>query len=428
MPSRSPEHPRLAYLNSHYPALSHTFIQREVETLRQRGFEIHTFSVRPFVEQGLLSESMRREFAGTEVLLDGDVRKWVTAHATLFLRRPQVWLKGLAKALRTGYATPKGRLWQVFYFGEAVVLQWSMRRRGLRHVHVHHANVGGDVARLTAFLGTLIDGPDSWRWSITIHGSAEFEYPLQWDVANKVREATRVAAISDFCRAQLMRLVESEHWDKIAKIHMSVDPDHFSPPPSRDHAGPLRILSVARLVDLKGFPIVLEALAELARKGIESEYRIVGTGPAQAKLERDIARLGLQDRVHFMGPIGEDDIPEQYRWADTYISSSFLEGLPVVLMEAMATGLPVITTQVGAVSELVEDGVSGHVIPPARVDALVGAIADLHARGVDGRAEMGAHGREMIVAEFSPAVTGPQIDDLIRDAMRRPALGSTSQL
>lgn len=419
-PSGSATPVRLAYLNSHYPALSHTFIQREVEALRERGLEIHTFSVRPFNEQGgLLSASMQREFETTKVLLDGDVRGWVSAHLGVFLRHPVAWARTLAKALRSGHSTLRGRVWQVFYFGESVVLYTAMRAKGLRHVHVHHANVGGDVARLACHLGTLIDGADTWRWSITIHGSAEFEYPEQWDVANKVREASRVSAISDFCRAQLMRLVEVEHWDKIEKVHMAVDPARFAPDGVREHDGPLRLLAVGRLVDLKGFPMLVDAVAELNRRGIPTEARIVGSGPIADKLQRTIERRGLADRVTLMGPIGEDDIVEQYRWADVFVSASFLEGLPVVLMEAMATAMPVISTQVGAVSELIEEGESGLVIPPARADALVEAIAHLVEIGPSGRAAMGERARAKVLAEFTPATTGPAMEALIRSAMGR---------
>lgn len=404
---------RIAYLNSHYPAVSHTFIEREVTALRRLGMEIHTFSVRPCAEADLKSESMRREFRQTQVLLNGSVVMWAVAHALLLLRRPGTWFSTLGRALRSGDRTPRARLWQVFYFGEAVVLHDRMRRLGLRHVHVHHANVSADVARLACFIGNRLEGPRSWRWSLTIHGSAEFEMVHQWDVAAKVRQAEAVACISDFCRAQILRLVEPSCWTKVRKVHMSVDPAVYQPPSHpRGHDGPLRVVTVGRLVPLKGFPLLVEALERLDREGLRTSTRVIGQGEMHQPLQESIRSAGLD--VTLVGAVGQDDIIEHYHWADVFVLPSFLEGLPVVLMEAMATELPVIATRIGAVSELVADRVSGKIIPPARADLLADAIRAL-AEDPARRAEMGRVGRQAVLAEFTTDVNGPAMLDFFRD-------------
>lgn len=409
--------PRLAYLNSHYPALSHTFIEREIEAVRGQGIEVSTFSVRASPVEDLRSRAMREEADKTFVLLGGDAAPWLRAHSRLMGRRPLGALDTLRTALRSGEATPRARLWQTFYYGEAVVLHDQMRTRGLRHVHVHHANVSADVARLTCHIGNSIDGPGSWTWSMTVHGSAEFENISAWDLPAKIRQARAIACISDFTRGQLMRLVERSHWDKIRVIRMSVDPGVYHPPPdARLHDGPLRALAVGRLVTLKGFHVLIDAVADLRRKGVDVDVRIIGQGPDEKVLRQHVTEVGLQDRVHLVGPVGQDDIVEHYHWADVYLMTSFMEGLPVVLMEAMSTELPVISTAVSAVSELVTDGHNGILVRMARPDLLTAAIAEL-AASARLRQQMGQAGRQDILAEFTPRTTGPAMAEFLRGAV-----------
>lgn len=412
---------RLAYLNSRYPALSHTFIEREVETVRRHGFEVHTFSVRASPPEDLLSRTMRTEAENTFVLLGGQAGPWVRAHGTIARRHPTGALGTVRTALGSGEATPRARLWQFFYYGEAVVLHDQMRARGLRHVHVHHANVSADVARLTCQLGNAVDGPGTWTWSATIHGSAEFENIAAWDLPSKIRQTHAIACISDFTRGQLMRLVDRSHWDKIQVVRMSVDPDIYVPPATpRSHPGPMRALAVGRLVTLKGFHVLIDAVDVLRKEGVDVEVRIIGQGPDEQVLRQHIAELGLQERVHLVGPVGQDDILAHYHWADTYLMTSFMEGLPVVLMEAMATELPVVTTAVAAAEELVQDGYNGHVIRMARVDQLAEAIGRL-AGSPQERLRLGRAGREAVLREFTPRTTGPAMADFLRHAV--PAHG-----
>lgn len=408
---------RLAYLNSRYPALSHTFIEREIQAARDQGLEVHTFSVRASPVEDLRSRTMRREAERTFVLLGGQARPWVQAHGSVLRTHPRGALRTLRTALGHGQATPRAKLWQTFYYGEAIVLQQQMRARGLRHVHVHHANVSADVARLTCEIGNAVDGPGTWTWSMTIHGSAEFENIQAWDLPAKIEQTHATACISDFTRGQLMRLVDRSHWDKIRVVRMSVDPDIYLPPVQpRVHDGPLRALAVGRLVTLKGFHILIDAVDALRREGVAVEVRIIGQGPDEEVLREHLAELGLEDQVLLVGPVGQDDIVEHYHWADVYLMTSFMEGLPVVLMEAMSTELPVISTAVAAVTELVRHGENGLVIRMARVDELVEAIGRL-AADPEARLRMGRAGREAILAEFTPRTTGPAMTDFLHDAV-----------
>lgn len=397
----------VAYLISEYPKVSHVFIEREIAALRQLGVRVETFTVRPWRESELLSETMRREAEATTVILDSP--KQVAAHQVAGLRRsPGRYVSGLAGALRTGHNTPKARTWQGFYFAEAVTLLNHMRERGLRHVHSHFANNGADIARLVARLGTATDGPDAgWKWSFTMHGASEFDAVEHFDLAGKVREASGVACISNYTRSQMMRLVEPEYWGKLQLVPMSVDLDAYaySDRSDRSAADPVRFLSVGRMAEAKGFPVMVEAFALLRDRGIDFTAKMIGDGHLYDQLAQQVNRLRLTDVVQLPGAMGQEELPAEYAWADAYCLSSFMEGLPVVLMEAMSTGLPVAATRIAAVGELVVDGETGYLVSPARADQLADAMYRL-AKDAVRRVDMGLAGRLAVEAQHSTTTAG----------------------
>jgi colanic acid/amylovoran biosynthesis glycosyltransferase len=226
-----------------------------------------------------------------------------------------------------------------------------------------------------------------------MHGSTELYDVRGTRLADKVSDARFVACISDFTRSQMMLLVDSRHWGKLPLVRCGVDTERFRPP-ARERDGRARILYVGRLVHEKGVGVLLEALA-----GLDAELVLVGDGPRRAELEQRARSLGVHDRVRFAGAVGQDEIRAYYEDADLFCLPSFAEGLPVVLMEAMASGLPVVTTSIAGVPELVEDGVSGLLVRPARPDALREALA----RVVDDpalRRSFGEAGRRAVEAEF----------------------------
>jgi len=401
--------PAVAYLVSRYPALSHTFIEREILGLREQGVRVETFSVRAAPPESLVSRVMKEEGHRTLPLIGAGAATWLSAHLRLLRRAPDVWFAGLARALRTGPLSPRARLWQGFYFAEAVVLVHHMRKSGLRHVHAHFANVASDVARHAAAIGRGLDGTDSgWRWSFTMHGPTGFDAVEKTDLAAKARQADGVSCITDFCRSQMMFLVEPEHWNRFSVVRMTVDADRYQPPTTPRHHddGRVRLLDVGRLVAEKGSPVLVEAVDILHSRGVDVDLKLVGAGPLAEQLEADIARRGLGDSITLTGPIGQDELPDLYRWADVFVLPSFQEGLPVVLMEALSTELPAVTTQIAGVSELIRDGAEGRLVPAGRADLLADALEEL-ARDPELRRRMGAAGREAVLREFTPATAAP---------------------
>lgn len=388
----------VAYLVSQYPLISHTFVEREIEGLRALGTPVHTFSIRP--PGDLLSQTMRSEAELTTVLQSsyGDIAR---AGLGELARHPGASVRSFARALGTGEARARSRLWQAFYAAEAMRLLDELNRLGVRHVHAHFANNGADVARAAIAHARQVDPSGGWRWSFTMHGPTEFEAVERFDLAGKVAAADAVACISDFTRSQLMRLSAPSEWGKLEVVHMSVDTDRFVPPPApRSPEGPLRVLDVGRLVPEKGAPVLLDAVALLAERGVRVEVRLVGSGDLGTELERIIDGYGIGDRVTLVGPVGQDEILAQYHWADVFCLPSFQEGLPVVLMEAMATELPVVTSAINGIPELVRDGSNGHLLPPGRADLLADGLARLSSNP-ELRARFGVRARQDVIDGFS---------------------------
>jgi glycosyltransferase involved in cell wall biosynthesis len=402
-----PATPAVAYLTGRYPAISHTFVAREVDALRALGFDVHTCSVWRTADAELLTGADRRRRDETFALLPLAPVRTAIAHARAALSAPRRYVQTARTAFRIGRPGLRGRALAALWFLEAGALHAHCRRLGARHLHAHLNGTAPTVACLTAELG----GPE-WSWSMTVHGPSEFFDVHGEALAEKVRRARFVVAISDFARSQLMALVAEEHWDKIAIVHCGVDANVFAcPARSPDPDGRLRVLNVARLADMKGQGVLLEAVAELARRDVAVHATLVGDGPRRAELEAMAARLGIGAQVTFAGNVGQDAIGRYYREADVFCSTSFAEGVPVVLMEAGAMGLPVVAPAIMGIPELVEHGVTGLLTPPARPDHVADALERLAADPLEGE-RMGQAARERVAEHF----------DCVSEATRLAAL------
>ena len=390
---------KIGYLVSKYPAVSHTFILREVHALRDLGLDVETATVRRPAAHELLSSIDRQEDEATFSLLPASPLRVMKVHLEELVRHPRSYLSTLRLALRLGGGGLRGLVWRLFYFAEAMLLVRWCRDRGIGHVHAHFANVGADVALLAAEYGRASGRPGSW--SFTMHGPTEFADVERHRLARKVEHASFVVCISDFCRSQLMALVKQRHWDKLHVVHCGVNPDSFAPPPARGpSSGPLEVLVLGRLVPEKGQALLLEAVAALTRAGRDVRLSVVGDGPDRERLEALARRLGIAGETHFAGAVALTETAGWYEAADVFCLPSFAEGVPVVLMEALATGVPVVTTQIAGIPELVEDGVSGFLVPPGRADRLADALAVL-ADDPDGRRRMGEAGRRRVLADYN---------------------------
>jgi len=397
----------IAYLTSAYPAISHTFILREVLALRASGLTIRTYTVRRSLPHALLSDVDRAENAQTEAILPVGFRRLIGAHASAIVRLRRRYLSTLAYALRRSLGGSRAILWQAFYFTEAVVMWESCRRHGIAHIHVHFANNAADIALLAARLGA----PGPRAWSFTMHGTGLSDVTLI-NLTEKVREASLVVCISDFTRSQLMILVDDREWSKLVVVRSGVDIRRFvsraEPQIATDR---LRILFVGRLSAEKAPQLLLDAVFDLRAAGVPCDVTFVGAGPLFERLQARVTEASLGSTVRLLGPLGHGDVAELYGRADVFVLPSLTEGVPVVLMEAMASGLPVVTTRIKGIPELVSDPDHGRLVAPGSIKQLTDALREISAMSPAERHELGQAGRRRVADSYD---LGRNVVDLLR--------------
>jgi glycosyltransferase involved in cell wall biosynthesis len=386
--------PSIAYLTALYPAISHTFIMREIAALRALGFEVETCSMRRPGAAHLNSPEDHSAADTTFYAVETGKNplSMMAAFGTAFTR-PARFLATLGLAFRTAPPGLKGALKQTAYLAEAMVLARHLKARNVTHLHNHFADPSANVAMLTSSLSGI-------PFSYTLHGPAELYEPEKWQLREKTARATFVACISHFCRAQAMYFSEPDDWSKLHIIHCGVIPETYETPNDRvdlPNAG-LRLVFVGRLTPIKGVRILLASFSDALKRNPDLRLTLVGDGDDRAALETLAAPLA--DAVQFTGALNQTDVAQALAQADALVLPSFAEGLPVVLMEAMAAGKPVICTQVAGVRELVEDGVSGYVVPAGDSESLTDRINALANATPDMRAKMGLAGRAKVKAEF----------------------------
>ncbi|MGQ0456806.1 MAG: glycosyltransferase family 4 protein [Hyphomicrobium sp.] len=388
----------IAYLTGEYPRATDTFIQREVMALRASGISVLTCSMRRTPPEHHVGNEQREEARQTFNVMPSTKSPIVSvgSHVRAFVGSPRRYLAAFALAMRTGSPGLRARMYQLIYFAEAVVLAVHLKKAGVVHLHNHIAMSSGSVAMIASAVSGI-------PHSFTMHGPDIFFEPQRWRLDEKIARATFVACISDFCRSQGMIFSDPIHWSKMHVVHCGVTLSRYSE--SRggraDAAagmGP-RILFVGRLAAVKGLPILFDAAKNLLPMLPNLRVTLIGDGPERRELEDRACSLGLADAVHFAGYKSQDEVAAALRTTDMLILPSFAEGLPVVLMEAMAGEVPVISTRIAGVAELVEDGVNGLLIPPGDVGSIEQAIQRL-SNDPELRARMGAAGRRKVAAEF----------------------------
>ena len=363
--------PRLAYLVSRYPAVSHTFILREVLQLRRVGLHVATASINPpdlATAQMPLEE--RAEAERTYYIKRHGVAGALLAHVAYLASRPLAWLRGVAYALQLGGSDPRRVLLGLAYFTEALMVGRWMRRERVAHLHVHFATAAANVGLYAkkVFGVTL---------SLTVHGPDEFDDVRgQW-LPEKIAAADFVFCIGRYARSQVMRLSDPALWHKLDIAPLGVDPQRFRPQAGARAPGPFRMLCVGRLAPAKGQHVLVSALRLLRDAGHDATLTIVGDGPDRASLERAVDAAGLRMCVEFTGALNQAQVHARYAQADVFVLPSFAEGIPVVLMEAMASGLPCVSTRITGIPELIRSDDEGLLVPPSDAQALARALSGL---------------------------------------------------
>ena len=384
---------RMAYLVSQYPAINHTFILREIRQLRTLGCDLHVISIAaPDRSPERLEADEQEEATRTFYVKPQGVAGALRSHAATVATRPASYLTGLLHAIGAGRFDPRRTLSHLAYFAEAVIAGHHMKQRALSHVHVHFSSTVA-LHLVRVFPVTM---------SVTIHGPGEFTDPVNFQLAEKVKRASFITAISNFARSQLMRVSGYREWDKIEVAPLGINPEVFAPRPFRDAPEPFEIICVGRLDPVKAQHILVAAIDRLVREGRNVRLRLVGDGPDRAALETNVAARALDAHVRFEGWLNQERVRELYRQSDIFALASFAEGVPVVLMEAMAMEIPCVATNVNGVAELIRSGTDGLLVAPSDDAELARAIATLMDDPAV-RRRLGEQGRQRVLEKYDLA-------------------------
>jgi colanic acid/amylovoran biosynthesis glycosyltransferase len=403
-------HIRIAYLVSQYPAVNHTFILREIRELRRLGFDIQVASIRsPDRPLQQLSPDEQEEQQRTFYVKPRGASGLLIANILLLFTRPSRYFRAMSYSLRLAGLNARAALFNLAYLAEAAVVVDWMRRNGLAHLHMHFTSTVGLLAARIAPL----------RLSVTIHGPDEFTDPRGFYLAEKIRAFHLLCTISEYGRSQLMRFAEQSQWSKFRVARLGVDPALYAPRPFRESPSPFEILFVGRLAPVKGLFILMAALDRLVHQGRSVRLRIAGDGPDRAELQRSVTERGLNPQVIFEGWQNADSVRAFYRDADLFVLPSFAEGIPVVLMEAMAMEIPCVTTRITGIPELIRDQMDGLLVAPSSEEELAAAVARL----MDDsrlRRELGESGRQRILENYDLRRNTAQLGSIFREFIQVP--------
>jgi glycosyltransferase involved in cell wall biosynthesis len=369
-PGPAPAGPRVGYVLKMFPRFSETFILNEVLELERQGMDLRIFSLkRP--DDGVVHADVARVRAPVTYVPESLLRAaptYASAHREVFRRNRPRYLRCLSIALWR--ALKKRRLGALKRFLQAGFLAPLLRREGIRHVHAHFATSATAVAlHLHDLTGV--------SYSFTAHAKDIYRHTVESDSLERKLRASRFAVtVSDYNRRYLADLEGS---DRVVRIYNGLEIDRYAPNGAGRQRPPL-VLAVGRLVEKKGFADLIRACSLLRESGPAFRCLIVGKGELEGELRRLIAELDLEDRVELAGPIPRERLLSVYRRASVVVAPCVIgsdgnrDGLPTVVAEAMALGVPVVATDVTGIPELVEDGRTGLLVPQRQPEALAAAI------------------------------------------------------
>ena len=411
----------LAYILKGYPRLSETFILNEMLLLEEQGHRLHIYAMRDPGESKVHS-NVERIQAPVHYIPDHFWRSFgalVGANVLLFLDRPGTWWKSFREAAGRSIARRSSSTIKRFVQAGYLV-QRHLREEPAAHIHAHFAH--GPCT--TAMYAAALTGTE---YSFTAH--AKDIYVQEKDfLRKKLERAGFVVTCTGFNRQTLQEVHDGT---PIHRIYHGVDCSHFRPRPALTGEVP-HILSVGRLVPKKGFPVLLEALSHLSQRGVDFRCTLVGDGPQRSLLQARVDALGLASRVHFTGKLTQEELIEHYAEADCIALACQVQddgdrdGIPNVLVEAMAMGVPIVSTHISGIPELVKDGVTGLLVEPENPLALADALGRLLCDRE--LAEKLSESGRLRVAEEHDSSTNTRLLGLIFDDVLREADASGGEV
>ena len=398
----------IAYLVNLYPKVSHSFIRREVIAVETCGLKVARFSIRSSKSE-VVDEADKLEQELTKVILGVGIQGLAWGLLRVAATRPLRFIEALRLTFQVGWHSERGILLHLAYLAEACILLNWFAESGTEHVHAHFGTNSTTVAMLCRVLG----GP---TYSFTVHGPEEFDKATLLSLDEKIKRSTFVAAVSSFGKSQLFRWCDRTFWSKIHVIHCGVDAAFLAAPYIPIPAAP-RLACIGRLSEQKGHLLLLEAAKLLAVQGLEFKLVLVGDGPLRSDIEKQILQLGLQNHIEITGWASGDRVQQEILASRAMVLPSFAEGLPVVIMEALALNRPVISTYVAGIPELVEPGVCGWLVPPGSAEALAVAMRAVLEAPLEKLEQMGKTGAERVAQQHNVNLEAKKLVALFEKAV-----------
>lgn len=400
---------RIAYFVNQYPKVSHSFIRREILALEQQGFEVERFALRGW-DADLVDEEDLRELALTRFILQRGVLPLVGAIVQAFVSGPMRFVRALRQLVRLSRRADQPFFKHLIYFAEACLLARWLRAGDAQHLHAHFGTNSAEVAALAHSLG----GPS---FSFTVHGPEEFDKPDRFKLKEKIDACAFVVAISSFGCSQLYRWIERAQWAKVHTVHCGLDKSFRTVTIPPIPAVP-RLVCVGRICEQKGQLLLVQAAAAVIRNGIPLQLVLAGDGEMRRDVEKVIAELGIGAHVRITGWISGEQVQQELAQARALVLPSFAEGLPVVIMEALALARPVLSTYVAGIPELVRSGREGWLVPAGSLDELVVAMETCLTASPEALAAMGRQGRERVLERHCVDKETAKLATLIKASMQ----------
>lgn len=398
---------RITYFVNQYPKVSHSFIRREILALERQGVEVQRIALRGWDGELVDTEDLRERERTRYVLQDGGFALLSALLRGALTARGR-FIDALLLALRMGWRADRPWPLHLIYLAEACrILPWLQEFESV-HLHAHFGTNSAEIAMLARVLG----GPP---FSFTVHGPEEFDKPQFIGLGEKIRRSAFVVAISSFGRSQLFRWVGFEQWPKVREVHCGLERAFHEVKPELIPAAP-RLVCVGRICEQKGQLLLIEAATHLAAKGIDFELVLAGDGEMRGEVEALIARHGFGNRVRITGWIDAAQVRQEIQAARALVLPSFAEGLPVVIMEAMALRRPVLTTYVAGIPELVRPGETGWLFPAGSVEALATAMQACLNAPLEKLARMGEAGYRSVLARHDIDTEAAKLAALFRES------------
>ncbi|NLI83130.1 MAG: glycosyltransferase family 4 protein [Deltaproteobacteria bacterium] len=407
-----PSNLRVGYLGRVLPVLTETFVIREAAALKRLGLSIELFSIYPPDPACRHPEMPQAASLAHTIFQPGSIPFWA-AHLRFLRDNPA----GYAEILRGFVLRSRecgARRWRTAaHFVMAPHAAWLLKKHAVTHVHAHFANVAASVAMMAARLASI-------SFSFTVHAYDLFVDDLLMN--EKLRNAKFVVTCSRFNAEYLREGYPAGGAANIAVVHYGIDPDRF-PVPRRCPSPPHIVLAVGRLVETKGFHTLIEACAILKERNFPIRCVLVGGGEKESCLRSLAAKRGVEPEVVFTGALEPTEMLEEYHRAHCLVMPSCVrgndrDGMPNVLIEAMATGLPVIATRVSGIPELVRDGETGLMVEPDDPASLAQTMERL-LRDAPLMERLGQAGRELVLAEFHIEGSARRLMELFAVSKRR---------